>query len=913
MRTAIHTLAALAAPLLLGAAAGPSIRGAQGEGAEKPPEFPPFEKVSEGLEKVVSTADGAEPLWELWSEEKEGKLLAVLPNGFESQLLMIACTVSGGDPEAGVMGPTHYAKWRRIGKQLALVTPELGVRTENKEAKGSLDQLFTDRLIVSVPIAAMKGGRVVLDLGALATRQVAKFFGANATNYGPSVPTIDAGLATLTKAKAFPENVVVEYEAPRHDGRFVRVTYSIGKLEGTAGFEPRKADPRVGYFYDWYQDYSRTGLDEVTERYITRWNIVKADPKLRVSPPKQPLVWYIEHTTPIRYRRYVREGIAMWNQAFARIGIDGAVEVRQQDASTGAYMDIDPEDARYNFFRWNMSDAGYAIGPSRTNPLTGEILDADVVWNQGLTRAVRSMLESLSNDIARTSFGPETLAWLEEHPDWDPRVRLADPARREQLLRQRAVEAATAVEAELGTEEHPWTLGARNPTNRACELGHQLSLDFGLADVAFAAGLLDEPADGADGDGEESAEPAEDLLDDLPEAFVGGMIRYISAHEVGHTLGLQHNMAASSIRTLAEINAEGYQGPTTGSVMDYCAANLNAQGALGPVQGPYATPVLGPYDQWAIRFGYGPDSERAAVLSEVSNPDHVFISQMAMSVGSDPRNMTWDLGKENLEFCAARLALAKELRGKLLEEIVDDGESWAEARRRFTSLLGTHLQALAIASTWIGGSYENYDFKGDPGDRAPVEDVPAEKQRQALAMILENAFDEGAFGFSPELVRHLGKEYWYDDAGIDELLQDPNFTVHDTVGGIQATALTLLLNPTKLRRVYDNEYRSTAEDELTLAELVGKVSTAVWDGEATSFRRNLQREHVERLIDLALVDSTSASLRAIGTLATGELRAIDARCEKAQSGSPDAYAKAHLADVRTRIAKALDAAYVIER
>lgn len=892
MRTTIPTVIAALA-LCGGASAAPLL------GDEKPPEYPPFDKVADGLERVVSTTDGSEPLWELWCDKKEAKLLAVLPQAFQSQMLMIACTVSGGDPEAGVMGPTLYAKWRKIGKRLALVAPDLAVRTKDQEAKVSVDDLYSDSLIVSAPVASMKDGRPVVDLGALMTQQAGKLFGTDGGGYGPSVPTLDASLASLTKAKAFPENVVVEFEAPRRDGRFVRVTYSIGLLEGTPGFEPREADNRVGYFYDWYSDYSRTGNAEVAERYISRWNIEKADAKLRMSPPKRPLVWYIEHTTPVRYRRHVREGISMWNQAFEKVGIVGAVEVRQQDAASGAYMDIDPEDARYNFFRWNISNATYAIGPSRTNPMTGEILDADVVWHQGLTRSVRNMLEGLSNDIVETSFGPETVAWIEEHPSWDPRVRMAEPARRDQLLRASALEASKAVDHELGGEEHPWTLGARNPTNRACKIGNQLSLDFALGTAVFALpGAL---------------ESAEETLDGLPEEFVGGMIRYISAHEVGHTLGLQHNMAASTIRSLAEINAEGFSGPTTASVMDYCAVNINHLKDLGPVQGPYASPVLGPYDTWAIRFGYGPAADVEKVLSEVAQPEHVFVSQAAMSVGSDPRNMTWDLGAENLDFCASRLALVRDLRDKLLTEIVDDGEPWSEARRRFSSLLGTHVQALFIASTWVGGSYEHYDRKGDPDGRLPVEDVPAAKQRKALALIVENAFQDDAFGLTPEIVRHLGKEYWWDPAGISELLQDPSFTVHDMVGGIQATALTLLMNPTKLRRVYDNEYRSEEKDELTLAELVGTVTDAVWQGEPTSFRRNLQREHVERLTDLALVDSTSPSLRAIGTLAANELRGIDARCEKAQKGKLDAYASAHLADLRTRIAKALEATYVIPR
>lgn len=872
--------------------------GLPGDDAAEKPEFPPFAAVSKGLTEVVSTTDGSTPLYELWADKKEGKLLAVLPSGFENQMLMIACTVSGGDPEAGVMGPTLYAKWRRIGKQLVLVAPDLFVRTADDEAKGSIDDLFSDSVVVKVPIVAMKGGRPVMDFGSMATGQASSFFNAaSATNFGPYVAMLDPSLATLTKAKSFPENFIVEYEAPRHDKRFVRVTYSVGKLEGTPGYEPRKADPRVGYFYDWHRDYAKTGNDDVAARYINRWNIEKADPSLRLSPPKEPLVWYVEHTTPVRYRRFVREGIEMWNSAFEDIGIVDAVEVRQQDEASGTYMDIDPEDARYNFFRWNMSDAGYAIGPSRTNPMTGEILDADVVWNQGLTRAVRNMLESLTDDMVETTFDAEALAWLEEHPTWDPRIRLASPAERERRLRRRTLETGLAVEHELASEEHPWTRGSNDPTNRACKIGNQLSMDISLTGLAFASGMI-EPKD------------AEDTLDALPTEFIGGMIRYISAHEVGHTLGLQHNMAASTIHTLEEMNSGEFEGPTIASVMDYAAVNINNE--LGPEQGPYATPEVGPYDRWAIRFGYGPKDEVEEVLSEVGDPNHVYVSQIAMSVGSDPRNMTWDLGANNLDFADSRLAIVRDLRGKLVEEVVEDGDSWAEARRRFEGLLGTHVQALFIASTWIGGAYENYDFKGDPGGRAPIEDVPADAQRRALDLIVENSLADGAVGFSPELVRYLGKEYWWDPAGIDELMEDPNYSLHDTVAGVQALGLSLLMSPSKLRRVYDNEYRTQEEDEVTVAEIVKKVTKAVWSGEDSSFRRNLQREHVERLIDLALLDSTSPSLRTIGTLATNELRKIAKKAEKRLDGA-DAYTEAHLNDLLTRIEKTMEAAYVIER
>jgi hypothetical protein len=896
----------------LASRAGPPDHAAPGAGAEKKPEFPPFKTVVKGLEKVISTTDGSDPLYELYRDKKTGRLVAVLPKDYD-KLVMIACTISGGDPEAGVMGPTHYVKWRKIKKELALIAPNLLVRTEgDKQAKDSIEQLYTGRVIVTTPIVSMKGPRPVVDLGSLCTTQAGKFFGPSVWGaYGASLPGLDPRLATLTKSKAFPENVIFEYEAPRADGQLVRLTYAFGKLDGSPGFKPRKADPRVGYFYNWHQDFARTADREVTDRYITRWNLEKADPKLKMSPPKQPIVWYIEHTTPVKFRRYVREGILMWNQAYERVGFVNAVEVYQQDAATGAHMDKDPEDARYNFFRWNASDQGYAIGPSRSNPMTGEILDADVVWHQGLTRAIRMMLESLSEELVEQTFGPETLAFLDEHPSWDPRVRLATPARREQKSRQRDLHAARAVTEDLRSQDHPWTHGINDPTNTACRIGRMLSLDLGLMDTALMAGMLD-----ASG---------EDLLDGLPEQFIGPMIRYIAAHEVGHCLGLQHNMAASTIRSLEEINSGDFHGATVGSVMDYVAVNINHE--LGEVQGAYASPELGPYDHWAIACGYGSDEGLEETLAKVSEPDHIFISQLAMAVGSDPRNMTWDLGANNLNFAESRIDLAQELRAKLIEDIVKEGESWKTARDRLMMLLGTQLQAVFIASNWVGSSYLNNDFKGDPGNRAPIEDVPAAEQRRALQLMIANTFEDEAFGLTPELIRHLGREYWWDPVEFESLMDDPSFNVHDVVGGIQATALTLIMNPARLRRVYDNEYRSRgAEDLLTLAEVVTTVTDAAWrecvepshaehtpaSPMVTSFRRNLQREHVQRLIDLALLkDTPSPAMRTISSMATAELRRIDDMTARSQKVEPDPYTAAHLADVRTRIAKAMDAAYVL--
>ena len=120
--------------------------------------------------------------------------------------------------------------------------------------------------------------------------------------------------------------------------------------------------------------------------YINRWHLEKRDPKLKLSPPKEPIRFYVEYTAPVRYRRWIKAGIDYWNKAFEKVGIVDAIVIEYQDAVSKIHMEKDPEDVRYNFIRWLNNDVGTAIGPSRVHPETGEILDADIILTDGWIR-----------------------------------------------------------------------------------------------------------------------------------------------------------------------------------------------------------------------------------------------------------------------------------------------------------------------------------------------------------------------------------------------------------------------------------------------------------------------------------------------------------------------------------------------
>lgn len=909
---------------------------------EKKDDFRPFAEVSKDFEKVVSTADGAPSLFTVWKREKDGQLLAELPRTWQGQKHFIALTIPTGEIFAGLQAGDMYVYWKRFDKRMALIMPNTEIRsTGDTESKDSLANHFTDRVILDVPIECMgPGGQPVIDLDNLLLGNASTFYGSMAAGLNPR-------LGTIAAVKAFPENVEVSMTAPTAGGRLKTFHWSISQLKDNPAYKPRAADERVGYFTTSFRDLGKFRDDQVATRYINRWHLEKKEPKLKISPPKQPIVYYVEHTVPARYRRWVKEGTLYWNKAFEEVGIRDAIEVYYQDKETGAHMDKDPEDVRYNFIRWLANDIGTAVGPSRAHPLTGEILDADIVLTDGWIRHFWYQANEFAPSVAMEGFGSDTMAWLDKNPQWDPRVRLAKPEDRSRIITERAMEqarrgvagvngwggAAIAMDPTVESNADLSRLSefVRTPSG-LCMMSEGLSRDMAVAGLYMdVMGLIDEPPvpdtddtqkDDAKKDEAKKDEPKKDdgdRLDGIPEWFVGPALAHLTAHEVGHTLGLRHNFKASSQYTLSEINSEALKGkPNSASVMDYSPININMD--ANAVQGDYSMIGIGSYDMWAIEYGYTL-GETKDVLKKVNQPGHMYLTDEDTG-GPDPLARRYDWSKNPIDYAKSLMQLANLSRGRIIEKFVKDGEPWSKARRGYEITLSTHLNAVSIMSGWIGGAHINRDRKGDPDGRVPIEPVPAQVQRDALDFIIANTFFDDTFGLTPELLVRMtvNKD--------EDARADPTWPINDRIAGVQSSALTMLMNPGRLRRVYDNElYKPADQDAVTLPEVLDRVTVAVWkelDGGVSerftprkpmisSLRRNLQREHADRLIDLAMSDGFNEAGKTISTLAALTLRQISSRIEatlKKGDSNIDAYTLAHLSDVRTRIDKALDAGYI---
>ena len=165
-------------------------------------------------------------------------------------------------------------------------------------------------------------------------------------------------------------------------GITVVIHYSLVKLPD-GGYKPRLADDRVGQFLSAVKDYGQENTDTPFVRQINRWRLEKSDPKKSLSTPKKQIVWWVEDTVPHEYRPFVEEGILEWNKAFEKIGFRNALAVRWQDSTRD---DFDPEDINYCTFRWITSPSTFAMSCLRANPITGEMIDGDVIFDASLVR-----------------------------------------------------------------------------------------------------------------------------------------------------------------------------------------------------------------------------------------------------------------------------------------------------------------------------------------------------------------------------------------------------------------------------------------------------------------------------------------------------------------------------------------------
>jgi hypothetical protein len=887
---------------------------------------PKFDDVIKGLRKVSST-DGGD-LMTLYVGKEDGKdsskLLASVPKSLIGKDLLLAISVSRGS-EMGYPAGTVLVKWQQIGNSLVLSVPNVRQKqTPGKAVTGAIESTYTPSFLASMPIITRSPtGDAVVDLGSsLIATSAASFIEPG------MVPRPD--LTTYPKVKVFPENVLVDVDLAMSQrngpGTTVGVGFSFRALPDLArsDFRPRAADERVGYFTTVRQDWNTPYAErETVVRYINRWNVKKLDPSLEMSPPAKPIVFVIEKTVPLQFRRYVAEGILEWNKAYEAVGITGAIVVQQQ-TDDNEFANVDPEDARYNFFRWIVTGRGFAMGPSRPDPRTGEILDADIIFDDSMVRSYQADFGLLAGPEAlATQYGPEVIGFLEKNPAFIPMGMTLDDVRKAGSdMRNYAQRGAGDMELLVSN-----TADASNEPSPAAAIANALRGKqgplFHPSACTVATGVRQQVA-------QLQLMMAKTGDRKVPERLMGQIIKDITAHEVGHTLGLRHNYRGSSWLSPDEIKkrrdaADG--SPLFGSVMDYNGLTLFPGDRMETVK-QITSPGIGPYDHWAIEYGYrafDPGAEKdglAKIASRTNEPGLAYSTDEDVQGLSspDPLSNRWDQSNDPIAWMQNQSKLADELLGDFDKWAVKADEPQHFLRGAFMSLMFDKTRNLSYVSRLIGGQYHNRNRASDPNAVDPLTPVDPELQRKALDTLASTVFSDDFLKIRPELLNRLVASRNWDADSFPAARID--FPIHQYLLNQQSGVLMAISNPVVLQRIYDAEVKTAAENKFTAAELLTRTKAIVWgdlkvaDGAAftdakpmiNSPRRNLQKQWLNN--QLAMANSAPGALMSadLQSMVRQNLRDLSGELAGTlKSDKLDFATKAHLTEVKSRIDRTIDA------
>lgn len=745
--------------------------------------------------------------------EKAGKVyLSLEPAQFGRDFIETSVPSSGlgglgpaqGEP---YVAPARVLHFERVGNKVVLRWPNTYTVTRrgSPQAKG-VRRSLPNSVIAVVPVSAQDHTHVVIPadpfLGDIA--DLAHRLNAHEKKPGRHF-RLDAKRTFFLRTRAFPLNDMLRVDqswvasqrtkldnAP--DSRYVevRMTYNLIAAPHD-GYVPRIYDARVGYFSVPLMNFATDERMRRSIHYIMRWNFGK-----RTSPAPfaatHPIVFYLSDDIPAQYRETVREALLTWGRAFARIGIDDAVQVRDQPHTPG----WDPDDIRHDMVRWvdTSSPAYGAEALLITDPRTGEELNVGVNFD--------AMVGMLGRHIYKY---------------------IVAPAR-------------------------------------------------GLADTAAAE-----------------------------REFTDRFIRAIVLHESGHDMGLQHNFIGSMAYTAHDLQSKTFTARygVASSVMEYAPLNIWPKGTP---QGDYFQHVLGPYDYYAIKYGYGyvagdprrqlPTLRRWA--SKWANPANRFASDEDADHFSDghsidPRVEMWDLTGHPLKWCATQESLMHRLMNAVNRRFPQAGMPYDQARAAFLMPLRLDLRCATMAAHVIGGEYLSRSLKGDPDASPPLSPVPLAKERSAWSALRQGLFSDAAWTFDPTVLRTLA---YSEDSSFNSAKWAYNppprhdVPVATIVGKAQLDALHALFSPLRMQRLDDMSTKYGRGETMDLTDLFDWAQTGIFGGLATGgahdglIRRNLQTAYA-RLLSKMWIEPAKGTPSDARALARLQLRSL---AHDASAGAP---------------------------
>ena len=835
--------------------------------------------------EVIKDAKESKGWYTLWTKD-EKTWIEIAPEQFDQPMFFSANLASGLGENflfGGLMGRSHLAEFRKVGNTVQLVARNERYFAQPKTPEAiAVAEAFSESLLASAPVASQphpERKSVLVELNTLLFADIPGAYASLDRAYRQSY-SFDGRNSSIARTRTTAESVAVQVNAhyalarvaqppvnappgapvpsvpatvPDPRSIFLGFQYNLSKLPDEP-MRPRLADPRVGYFMVSRFDYSSDTKLTPNVNYVKRWRLEKKDPSAALSEPKQPIVFWIDRNVPVRYRDTIVAGVVEWNKAFERIGFKDAVQAKVQPDDA----DFDTLDARHASIRWMTSARPIfgGIGPSQSDPRTGEILDADIGIDPVRLRFARFRLADSSGSQASPTAGAASLAqtMMPEHAN-------------------------------------------------VCRIADFVAEERGFAmDLLSARGVVDPDSPAAE----------EFVLSDLKE-----VVMHEVGHALGMTHNFRASTIYSQAQ-LSDREFTKKHG-VSGSVMEYTPINLalrhEPQGEYSmSTLGPYDYWAI----EYAYK-PIAPEQE-AEELKKIAARSHepylAYAYDDETNQAIDPYATAGDLGNDPLGYAGRRLALAKELWERWEARPLKPGESYAALRRNISRGITQVRESGLLAARYIGGISVLRDAAGS--GRTPMNPVEMAKQRDALKLIETGVFSADSFRFKPEFLRSLSVDFLDrgDTYDVGLAPQGFDYSLPTQVLAAQKAVLDRVMSETVAQRLLDAEGKVDQPGQaLQLAEVYGTVHRAIWSELKTGrdiplMRRNLQREHAAKLANALLRPSAAmpadakALMRADARALRGEIAAVASK----PGWSPAA--SAHLAESLGMIDEALKAPVV---